>query len=190
MRNRQKTSLDNMILLSLFSVLETKNVCSFSDLVKECFTRYPTYFSLSEIPEYPDSLKLDRPLRSLKYKGLLKGSPRTNLSFTKAGKEHYYKFNKANGGKSLPKQKNTTRSPLLRKAEEVLKSKDFNMYKKSPSKFSPSNMRFRSIMEVTLETPKKVLLTKIRFLTDIARRKDEKIMVKYLKVYTDLYDFK
>ena len=190
MRNGLRAPLDDMILLSLSSVLEKKSKCSFSDLVKECFTRYPTYYSLSEIPEYPDSLKLDRPLRSLRSKGLLKGSPKTHYSFTKAGKEYLDNLKRINMGKGVPKQNNITRSPLLQKTEEVLKSKDFKIFKKSPNKFSPENMRFRSIMAVTLETPKKVLLKETELLIDLAKKKGAKTLAKYLKIYTNYYSGK
>lgn len=80
-------SINNLILFSIRSVLEKKEKCSFEDLIKECFTLFSKVFSFPKYPKWPDSRKLDRPLRLLRKKRLITGNPKTYFSLTKAGKK-------------------------------------------------------------------------------------------------------
>jgi len=80
-------SINNLILFSIYSVIENKEKCTFERLVKECFTLFPKTFSFSKYSQWPDSRKLDRPLRSLRRKGLILGGPKTAFSLTKSGKK-------------------------------------------------------------------------------------------------------
>jgi len=96
-------SIDSLILFSIYSVMEgeedksssspfatareNKEKCSFERLAKECFTLFPKTFSFLKYPKWPDSRKLDRPLRSLRKKRLILGNPKTFFSLTKSGKK-------------------------------------------------------------------------------------------------------
>jgi len=80
-------SINNLILFSIYSVIESKEKCTFERLVKECFTLFPKIFSFPKYLQWPDSRKLDRPLRSLRRKRLILGSPKTTFSLTKSGKK-------------------------------------------------------------------------------------------------------
>ena len=79
-------SINNLILFGLYSVIENKEKCTFERLVKECFTLFPKAFGFSQHPQWPDSRKLDRPLRSLRKERLILGDPKTSFSLTKSGK--------------------------------------------------------------------------------------------------------
>lgn len=83
-RKNDKISVDNIILYSIFSVNEKKEKCSFERLTKECFDFFPDIFSLKNY-SWPDSRKLDRPLRFLKSKGLIRGDSRNKLLLTREG---------------------------------------------------------------------------------------------------------
>jgi len=76
-----------LILFALYSVASNKEKCDFERLVKECFTLSPETFSFSKYPQWPDSLKLDRQLRTLRKRKLIKGDPKTSFSLTKLGKK-------------------------------------------------------------------------------------------------------
>ena len=96
-------SINSLILFSIYSVIEgdedksssspsaaareNKEKCTFERLVKECFTLFPKTFSFSKYPQWPDSRKLDRPLRFLRRKKLILGDPKTAFSLTKSGKK-------------------------------------------------------------------------------------------------------
>jgi len=76
-----------LILFALYSVASNKEKCDFERLVKECFALSPETFSFSKYPQWPDSLKLDRQLRTLRKRKLIKGDPKTAFSLTKLGKK-------------------------------------------------------------------------------------------------------
>jgi len=80
-------SINNLILFSIYSVLEKKEKCSFEELIKECFILFPKVFSFPKYSKWPDARKLDRPLRFLRKRKLITGNPKSNFTLTKAGKK-------------------------------------------------------------------------------------------------------
>ena len=83
----KKAKITNLILFGINSVIENKEKCTFERLIKECFTLFPEIFSFSKYPQWPDSLKLDRQLRTLRKRKLITGDPKTSFSLTKLGKK-------------------------------------------------------------------------------------------------------
>jgi len=83
----KKVSINDLILFSLFSIKKEKEKCNFEELVRECFSYFPEAFSFTTISEWPDSRKLDRPLRFLRREGLISGDPKTSFCLTKSGKK-------------------------------------------------------------------------------------------------------
>jgi len=83
----KEISISELILFTIYSVTSNKEKCDFERLIKECFTLFPETFSFSKYPQWPDSRKLDRPLRSLRQRKLIKGDPKTYFSLTKTGQK-------------------------------------------------------------------------------------------------------
>lgn len=83
----QRISLNELILFSIFSAVGKREKCTFEELIKECFTLFPKGFSFVSFPKWPDSRKLDRPLRSLRKRKLITGNPKTFFALTKTGKK-------------------------------------------------------------------------------------------------------
>ncbi len=81
----KKAHITDLILFGINSVIENKEKCTLERLVKECFTLFPEIFGFSKYPQWPDSLKLDRQLRTLRKRKLITGDPRTSFSLTKPG---------------------------------------------------------------------------------------------------------
>lgn len=71
-----------LILLGINFVLESNEKCTFERLVAECFTRFPEFFSFKRYPQWPDSMKFDRGLRTLRAEGLIVGS----------SKDHFFNY--------------------------------------------------------------------------------------------------
>jgi len=61
--------------------------CTLERLIKESFNLFPAAFCFSQYPEWPDSRKLDRPLRTLRKRKLITGNPKTYFYLTKLGKK-------------------------------------------------------------------------------------------------------
>jgi hypothetical protein len=97
----KKVGINNLILFSLYSLSEKKEKCTFERLVKECFYLFPKIFSFSTISKWPDARKLDRPLRTLRRKKLIEGSPKNTFSLTKTGREAAESIVKIFGQKRL-----------------------------------------------------------------------------------------
>lgn len=82
----KKARITDLIIFGINLIIENKEKCTFERLIKECFTLFPEAFSFSKYPQWPDSLKLDRRLRSLRKRKLISGDPKTSFSLTKLGK--------------------------------------------------------------------------------------------------------
>ena len=61
--------------------------CTFERLIKKCFDLFPKVFGFSKYPQWPDSRKLDRPLRTLRNRRFITGGPKMVFSLTKEGKK-------------------------------------------------------------------------------------------------------
>ena len=83
----KKVSITDLILFGINLIIENKEKCTFERLIKECFTLFPETFSFSKYPQWPDSLKLDRQLRTLRKRKLITGDPKTFFSLTKIGQK-------------------------------------------------------------------------------------------------------
>lgn len=89
-----KLGINGLILFSINSVIEGGKECTFELLIKECFTDFPQVFAFKSHPQWPDSRKLDRTLRSLRNQNLIIGDPKTYFNLTKAGKKVAEDINK------------------------------------------------------------------------------------------------
>jgi hypothetical protein len=82
---KNNTPVNDLILFCIHSVLENGEQCSFERLVKECFTIFPDTLKFPRYPIWPDSRKLDRPLRALRNEKLIIGDPKTYFILTPEG---------------------------------------------------------------------------------------------------------
>ena len=80
-------SVNDLILFCIHSVILNNEQCSFERLVKECFIFFPDMIKFTRYPIWPDSRKLDRPLRALRDGGLIIGNPKSYFILTKEGEE-------------------------------------------------------------------------------------------------------
>ncbi len=88
-------SVNDLILFCIHSVLLGDEQCSFERLVKECFALFPDTLKFSRYPIWPDSRKLDRPLRQLREEKMIIGDPKTYFILTKAGEKKAAELSKA-----------------------------------------------------------------------------------------------
>lgn len=83
----EKIGIADLILFSMYSLNLKKENCTFEKLVEECFMLFPKTFNFSEYPQWPDSRKLDRTLRTLRQKKLIKGDPQISYSLATLGEK-------------------------------------------------------------------------------------------------------
>ena len=88
-------SVNDLILFCIHSVVLNNEKCSFERLVKECFTLFPETLKFERYPIWPDSRKLDRPLRTLRDEKMIIGDPRTIFMLAKNGEKKAAEISKA-----------------------------------------------------------------------------------------------
>jgi len=88
-------SINDLILFCIHSVVLNNEKCGFERLVKECFTLFPDTLKFERYPIWPDSRKLDRPLRFLRKKKFIIGDPKIYFALTKDGEKRAIEIEKA-----------------------------------------------------------------------------------------------
>jgi len=78
-------SVNDLILFCIHSIVLNNEQCSFERLIKECFSLFPDVLKFERYPIWPDSRKLDRPLRALRAEGVIIGDSKTFFMLTEKG---------------------------------------------------------------------------------------------------------
>jgi len=86
--------INDLILFCILNIQEKREKATFERLVKECFTSFPKIFGLAKYPKWPDTRKLDRPLRILRERKLVEGDPKTFFILTHQGSKQAQDFTK------------------------------------------------------------------------------------------------
>jgi len=84
----QKVKISDLILVSLYSLQKEK--VGFEELAAQCFNAFPKKFELLSFPRWPDTRKLDRPLRSLRLKKMIIGGAGETTSLTSKGRKRAF----------------------------------------------------------------------------------------------------
>ena len=95
MIKNSKFSVNDLILFCIYSVNLNREKCSFERLIKECFTLFPETLRFQRYPIWPDSRKIDRPLRVLRNEKLIIGDPKTIFMLTKEGEKKAAEIDRA-----------------------------------------------------------------------------------------------
>lgn len=82
-----RMSIPDLILLAILSLTDGEKECSFEKLLQECYFLSPRTFCFARKQEWPDARKIDRPLRTLRKRGLIKISPDSRFSLTHSGRK-------------------------------------------------------------------------------------------------------
>ena len=90
-----RIAINDLIIFAMHSIKNSEKECSFESLVNECFNLFPKTFAFLKYPKWPDSRKLDRSLRYLRKKNLIRGDPKTCFTLTQKGKKRSLEIVKA-----------------------------------------------------------------------------------------------
>jgi len=172
-----------LIILGIQSIIRNGEECSFERLVKECFTLFPKAFGFSRYPEWPDSLKFDRPLRTLRERGWIIGSARTQFSLTIFGESV---VKEAMELLKVPIQdRKTIQKPIRGVGANLIaflkKSDAFRSFLRNRKDFSITEMELRSLLRCTLETPERILKQNLQYSKNLAREYCEKELLEFLE---------
>jgi hypothetical protein len=173
-----------LIIFGIYSIVNADEDCTFDRLVKECFTLFPKAFSFSRYPEWPDSLKFDRPLRSLRERGWIVGSAKTQFSLTRFGESA---AKEAEELLKVPvKDRKTIKKPLRGVEANLIaflkESEAFRSFLRNRRDFSITEMELRSLLRCTLETPERILRQNLQYSKNLAKEYSEKELLEFLEV--------
>lgn len=170
-------ALHELILVGIYRVLEQESACTFERLVAQCFNDFPKAFRFKRYPRWPDALKFDRPIRTLRQQGLITGSIKQYLYLTESGRRAAERII-AQIGPSAPRP--TKRSAALngRSGDDrlitALKGHSlFRQFKQNPKDFSPNEDEIREFLGATLETPPWLLRQNCAYLKRVAEEYSE-----------------
>jgi len=179
-----KIPIGDLILVGILNVLRSGEICTFERLVAECFIKFPKVFGFKRYPHWPDSLKLDRPLRNLREKGFITGTVRDHFELTQFG------YTKALDVESILKEKKkaTYRKKIVSKGrsaddrliEHIKNSSAFMKFSSAPENFSVSLPEFLELLRCTLETPLRVIKQNLEYLKNLAKLYKEDEIYKFL----------
>jgi hypothetical protein len=175
--------LNDLILICIDDVTSRGEDCTFERLVYECFTRFPKALSFSRYTHWPDSNRLDRPLRTLRQKGLIVGSPKIAFLLTDYGRE------KATNAKKFLELGTKTKHP-----QRVLRGKERNLlayirgnqayqrFSQGKIGFAIDEQEFIDLLRGTLETPKLVLRQNLAQLKSLANESQDEEVKQFLEI--------
>jgi len=176
--------LENLVLYGIYLVSKRKEICTFEKLVAECFSQFPKVFAFKRYPEWPDSLKFDRPLRKLREKGMIVGIIKDSFSLTKFGKQKAIEteniLKKVNIGFYKKRKDSQERSGEDRLIAYIKDSDSFKKYINNPSNFTISEPEFRKILRCTLETPPRVIKQNLEYYKKLANSYKEEELFNFL----------
>ena len=174
---------ENLILYGIHSVSKNGEGCSFERLVKECFTLFPKAFAFSRYPEWPDSLKFDRQMRTLRQRGWIVGGAKTTIALTNFGGKVAAETQQMLAGS---KSTGETIRKTLRGADTALvhslrESAAFKRFLGDKEGFSITEMELRALLRCTLETPPRVLKQNLQYSKNLASDYGERELVNFLE---------
>ncbi len=188
----QRIEIGKQIVFAIYSVNRNSEECSFERLVKECFTLFPKTFGFYRYPEWPDSLRLDRALRTLRQKGWVTGSAKTVFSVTRFGEQVARELERTLTGRKMPP------GPIrkLAKGQEAklinpLKQNEvYARFQQDREHFSVSETELRRMLHCTLETPLRVVKQSLQYCKNLAEECEEEDLREFLSTCEDKLDLK
>lgn len=183
----RNTSLEKLLVYSILCVLRKKEECTFERLVKEVFERFPKSFSFYRYPAWPDSLKLDRPLRDLRKSGYITGNPKTKYSLTKLGEKYAVSIEKElYSGVQLVSRASVN---VGRKEKKIMDHiKEFNEFKRFVAQKGQITLEKNQIIRVslsTMETPFKTIENNLNMLIKLSKEAKEQKLEEFLVFCTE-----
>ena len=174
---------ENLIVYCIATVVKKGEACSFERLVKECFTLFPKSFSYSRYPEWPDSLKFDRTLRTLRERGWIVGGSKTLFSLTKFGESvaKETEMELKGSGLSGKRSRKLSRSVDTVLVDSLRGSAAYKKFLERREKVSVSEMELRGLLQCTLETPVRVLKQNLQYSKNLAIEYHDNELLAFLE---------
>lgn len=183
-----KIGMQDLILFGILSVISSGETCTFERLVAECFRKFPKVFSFKRYPDWPDSLMFDRPLRTLRHRGLIVGGAKDHFQLTEFGKKKAREVGKNLTNEKIVKHRQKSspgRSIDDRLIAYLKETPQFKAFQKNSLNLPISELELRNIFRCTLETPLRVLKQNLEYCKNLAELYKEKELLNFLSFCED-----
>lgn len=169
-REYEKISLLDLILISIYFIVQNKETCTFERLVAECFQRFPNLFSFKRYPQWPDATKLDRPLRSLRKQGFIVGKPTNKFDLTNFGRAKIKSIfaNIQSNTYALKVGGNRYQRSIDDRLIEFIKKSDLFISYLANKKVAFSEAKVKELLRCTMETPIRIVKQNLAYLQNLA----------------------
>lgn len=161
---------DQLIIFSILSIKRSGEDCTFERLIKECFTLFPKSFNFQRYPQWPDSIKLDRPLRDLRNRNLIIGKNTTRFELTRLGERYSLEIEKKLSGSAFINKK--IKSDLGRREkrlfEMIKNSEEYKNFLINKDSVEINIADLKRLFLGTMETPNIVVNKNIQSLKSFA----------------------
>jgi len=179
-----KVAISDLILVSIYLVELKNETCTFERLVAECFNNFPRVFSFKRYPNWPDALKFDRPLRTLREKGYIGGSPKDKFSLNRYGERRAINIIKKLKQGKIEKRRKSSRATIRSADDRIIdyikNTPSFIRFVNNPGKFSITDQEFRNLLRCSLETPTRIIKQNLQYYFKIAEEYTEKDIINFL----------
>lgn len=168
--NYYNVEVQRLILFSIYSILKNNEECTFERLVKECFTLFPKKFGFYRYPQWPDSLRLDRQLRTLRGKGWVTGGAEATFSLTRFGEKIAKDVEKILLGKRILSKitKTLLKGREAKLISQLKESEAFLRFQEDREKFQINENELRRFLHCTLETPLRIVKQNLQYCKNLA----------------------
>lgn len=174
-------SSDQLILFAILTIKRFGEDCTFERLIKECFSLFPESFHFHRYPQWPDSLKLDRPIRDLRNRNLIIGKNTTSFELTRLGERYALEIEKKLSGSVFIDNKIKTN--LGRKEKRLLEMiKNSDEYKKfliNKDHTETDQADIKRLFLGTMETPNIVIGKNIQSLKSLAEDTEDRDLLNF-----------
>lgn len=183
----QSIPAKKLIVFSIAKVINSGEECTFERLVKECFDRFPKKFSFYRYPNWPDSLKLDRPIRDLRdIDGFIEGNNSTRFKLTSLGMKYVKSVTKEislqKSGRYKQKEILSTRPKKEEKILRIIKQgEEFLTFQRNRDTYIPTEPMIKKIAFSTEETPTEKVKLKLKKLIKLAKLANENELTSFFK---------
>lgn len=178
----KKLPLKKLIAFCIWKVEEKNEECTFERLVKECFENFPKSFSFYRYPHWPDSLKLDRPIRELRSPDkYITGSNETRFLLTDKGLEFAKAVAHELESPILEKKSETGGRKEEKLLREIKSSNEFEEFIKSEGKSVLTESSIRDLAHATLETPHEIVVERLRNLERLATNAEDMKLSNFIR---------
>lgn len=177
---------EKLIVYSIYSMLQKNEVVTFERLVKECFTLFPKSFCFTRYPNWPDSMRLDRPIRSLRADGLIVGKPQGTFTLTNIGIRKAKEVEKLISiyglAQNVIPQLNKQKARRRQEASIISNLKNSRYFKNFQAKdtISVNKSTLRRLFFCTIETPMRIVKQNIEYCKNIAKEADERELMNFI----------